>query len=582
VIILSETTNSTLLELILNSSFEAILAINNAGIVTVFNPAAERIIGLKVADVLGKPVTQTIPNSCLPRVLKTGLSELHQLLQLGDITVISNCFPVIVNKEIVGAVAILRNVTKIKKLNQEIADLKEKRAMLEAILYATNDAITVVNEKGNGILINPAYIKITGLTEADVIDKPASVAITGGESMHLKVLQTRQQVRGVRLKMGPMKKEVVVNVAPVIMEGKLRGSVGVIQDISEIMQLSEELASARKLIRHLQAKYTFDDIIGSSEQVKAAIAQAKHASDTPATVLLRGESGTGKELFAHAIHNVSGRSRWPFVRVNCMAIVQSLLESELFGYEKGAFTGAVRGGKKGYFEEADGGTIFLDEIGDIDLALQAKLLRVLQEKEIIRVGGTNPIAINVRVIAATNANLEQRIRDGTFREDLYYRLNVVPVFIPPLRVRKNDIPILAAYLCEKTAQEYKRKVPELSPAVIDMFMTYDWPGNIRELENVVGRSIINLNSNEAIILPKHIPSLTSTVKPQWLADGNMLREPEAETPPNQTLSKLLDSTEKDILQKTLQRTKGNKTKAAKQLGIAVRSLYYKLEKHGLI
>ncbi len=318
-----ETTNPTLLELILNSSFEAILAINNAGIVTVFNPAAERITGLKVTDVLGKPVTQTIPNSCLPSVLKTGLSELHQLLQLGDITVISNRFPVIVNKEIVGAVAILRNVTKIKKLNQEIADLKEKRAWLEAILYATNDAITVVNEKGNGILINPAYIKITGLTEADVIDKPASVAVTGGESMHLKVLQTRQQVRGVRLKMGPMKKEVVVNVAPVIMEGKLRGSVGVIQDISEIMQLSEELANARKLIRHLQAKYTFDDIIGSSEQVKAAIAQAKHASDTPATVLLRGESGTGKELFAHAIHNVSGRSRWPFVRVNCMAIVQS-------------------------------------------------------------------------------------------------------------------------------------------------------------------------------------------------------------------------------------------------------------------
>ncbi len=476
-------------------------------------------------------MTQTIPNSCLPSVLKTGLSELHQLLQLGDITVISNRFPVIVNKEIVGAVAILRNVTKIKKLNQEIADLKEKRAWLEAILYATNDAITVVNEKGNGILINPAYIKITGLTEADVIDKPASVAVTGGESMHLKVLQTRQQVRGVRLKMGPMKKEVVVNVAPVIMEGKLRGSVGVIQDISEIMQLSEELANARKLIRHLQAKYTFDDIIGSSEQVKAAIAQAKHASDTPATVLLRGESGTGKELFAHAIHNVSGRSRWPFVRVNCMAIVQSLLESELFGYEAGAFTGAVRGGKKGYFEEADGGTIFLDEIGDMDLALQAKLLRVLQEKEIIRVGGTTPIAINVRVIAATNANLEQRIREGTFREDLYYRLNVVPVFIPPLRVRKNDIPILAAYLCEKTAQEYKRKVPELSQSVIDMFMTYDWPGNIRELENVVGRSIINLNSNEEIILPKHIPSLTSPAKPQWLADGNISGSRKRRLPP---------------------------------------------------
>ncbi|MDD4170063.1 MAG: PAS domain S-box protein, partial [Desulfotomaculaceae bacterium] len=271
---LPETTNSALLEVILNSSLDAMLAVNNVGIVTVFNPAAERITGFKTADVLGKPVTQTIPNSCLPRVLKTGLSELHQLLQLGDITVVSDHFPIIVNKKITGAVAIFRNVTKIKKLNQQIVDLKEKRAWLEAILYATNDAVTVVNEKGNGILINPAYTKITGLTEADVIDKPASVAVTEGESMHLKVLQTRQQVRGVRIKMGPMKREVVVNVAPVMMEGKLRGSVGVIQDISEIMQLSEELARAKKLIRHLQAKYTFHDIIGISEPVKAAIAQA--------------------------------------------------------------------------------------------------------------------------------------------------------------------------------------------------------------------------------------------------------------------------------------------------------------------
>ncbi|MDD2562527.1 MAG: sigma 54-interacting transcriptional regulator, partial [Eubacteriales bacterium] len=261
----------------------------------------------------------------------------------------------------------------------------------------------------------------------------------------------------------------------------------------------------------------------------------------------------------------------------------SLLESELFGYEEGGFTGAVKGGKKGYFEEADGGTIFLDEIGDMDLALQAKLLRVLQEKEIVRVGGTNPISINVRVIAATNANLEQRIKEGTFREDLYYRLNVVPIFIPPLRGRKKDIPLLAAHLCEKIGQEYyKRKAPELSPAVIDLFMTYDWPGNIRELENIVGRSIINMNSSETIMLPKHIPFLNSNTKPQWLAAGNILREPEAEATANQKLSKLMDSTEKDILQKTLQSTKGNKTKAAKQLGIAVRSLYYKLEKYGML
>lgn len=576
-----EKINSALLEAIINSSYESMIAVNKDGLVTIFNPAAERITGLKAADVLGKTVAEVIPKSSMPRVLRTGLSELHQLLQIGNSTALGNYFPIIADKKVTGAVAILRNITKVQKLNQQIAELKEKRSWLEAILYATNDAITVVNEEGNVILINPAYTKLTGITQEDVIGKSASVAVTEGESMLLKVLQTRQEVRGVRLKMGPTKKEVVVNVAPVIIENKLRGSVGVIQDISEIMQLSDELASAKKLIRHLQAKYTFDDIIGSSEPVKAAIAQAKHASDTPATVLLRGESGTGKELFAHAIHNVSNRSKWPFVRVNCVAIVQSLLESELFGYEEGAFTGAVRGGKKGYFEEADGGTIFLDEIGDMDLALQAKLLRVLQEKEIVRVGGTNPIPINVRVIAATNANLEQRINEGTFREDLYYRLNVVPVFIPPLRGRKEDIPLLAAYLCEKIGQEYKRKVPELSPAVIDIFMKYTWPGNIREMENVVGRSMINMNGSETMILPQHLPPLTGFAKQQWPAYSNLAETPGDEASPNQTLSKLLDSTEKNILLKTLQRAKGNKTKAAKMLGIAVRSLYYKLEKHGL-
>ncbi|OPX83840.1 MAG: Arginine utilization regulatory protein RocR [Pelotomaculum sp. PtaB.Bin104] len=573
--------SNTLLELILNCSFEAIIVVDRDGLVTVFNPAAERITGLKAADMLGKPIAEAIPKTNMTRVLKTGISELHHLLQLGGSTAISNLFPIMEDKKITGALAILRNVTKLKSLNQRIIELTQKRSWLEAILHATNDAITVVNEEGNGMLINPAYTKLTGLTESDVLGKPASIAVTEGESMLLKVLHTRQPVRGVRLKMGPTKKEVVVNVAPVIIEDKLRGSVGVIQDISEILELSEELASARKMIRYLQAKYTFDDILGDSEPVKAAIAQAKHASDTPATVLLRGESGTGKELFAHAIHNVSNRSRWPFVRVNCMAIVQSLLESELFGYEEGAFTGAVRGGKKGYFEEADGGTIFLDEIGDMALALQAKLLRVLQEKEIVRVGGTNPIAINVRVIAATNANLEQKINEGTFREDLYYRLNVVPIFIPPLRGRKEDIPLLAAYLCNKVGQEYKRKVPELSPAAIQIFMGYDWPGNVRELENVVGRSIINMNSHETVILPQHLPPLTRTAKSQWPPDANLPRKPVAEAQPNQTLGKLLDSTEKDILLKTLQRTNGNKTKAAKLLGIAVRSLYNKLEKHGL-
>ncbi len=568
------------IEVILNSTHDAMIAVNQDGLVTIYNSAAERITGFKARDVLGKHVTVPIPNSRLPHVLQTGVAELNQQQKLGEATIITNRVPVKDRQgRIIGAVAIFRDISEMKELARQITDLREMRSLLEAILYSTEDAISVVDEKGYGILINPAYTRITGFSEADVLNKPCTVDIAEGESMHMKVLATRRPVRGVSMKVGPNKKAVVVNVAPIIMQGELKGSVGVIHDVSEIRKLTEELEHARSLIRRLVAKYTFDDIIGKSELIKAAVAQARHAAATPATVLLRGESGTGKELFAHAIHNASSRSGGPFVRVNSAAIAESLLESELFGYEEGAFTGAARGGKKGYFEEADGGTIFLDEIGDINPGVQAKLLRVLQEKEIVRVGGNKPIPINVRVIAATNANLEQRIKEGSFREDLYYRINVIPVFIPPLRGRKEDIPVLTTYFRQKLSQEFGRKVAEITPEAVDILMDYDWPGNIRELENVLGRTIINLNYNEEVILPHHIPALEAGPRPQWQVPVD--RRAVDEEPVEGALAEILAAVEKKVLQKTLLRAKGNKTLAAKMLGIATRSLYYKLEKHGL-
>ena len=570
------------IEVILDSTHDAMIAVNTDAEVTVYNSAAERIIGVKAADVLGKPVQNTIPNSRLPYVLKNGAAELNQQQKIGETTIITNRVPVKDRQgKIVGAVAIFRDITEMRELAQQITDLREMRSLLEAILNSTQDAISVVDEKGYGIFINPAYTRITGLTEEDVLNKPCTVDIAEGESMHMKVLATQKPVRGVTMKVGPNKKAVVVNVAPIIMNGKLKGSVGVIHDISEIRKLTEELEHAKSLIRRMTAKYTFDDMIGESELIKAAISQANHAADTPATVLLRGESGTGKELFAHAIHNASGRSRGPFVRVNCAAIAESLLESELFGYVEGAFTGAVRGGKKGYFEEAVGGTIFLDEIGDVNFGVQAKLLRVLQEKEIVRVGGTKPVQINLRVIAATNANLEQRIKEGTFREDLYYRLNVVPVFVPPLRGRKEDIPQLTAHFRVKLGQEFGRKVAKIAPEVIDILMDYDWPGNVRELENVIGRTIINMNYSEEVILPKHVPALDRSPRPRGPDAVNDVGDSGLTEELDGNLNEILDRVEKTVLRKVLQQTKGNKTMAAKLLGIATRSLYYKLEKHGL-
>jgi len=222
----------------------------------------------------------------------------------------------------------------------------------------------------------------------------------------------------------------------------------------------------RKGSAKLEAKYTFQDIVGRSDEIRIAVEQAKIAARTPATVLLRGESGTGKELFAHAIHNESDRKYNKFIRVNCAALSESLLESELFGYEEGAFSGAKRGGKKGLFEEADNGSLFLDEIGELSAKMQVKLLRVLQEKEIIRVGGTEPIPVNVRIIAATNRNLEREIAAGKFREDLYYRLNRIPIHIAPLRQRKEDIPPLCAHLIRKINHDYGRSVEGISPSAL--------------------------------------------------------------------------------------------------------------------
>ncbi|GAB6935433.1 sigma-54-dependent Fis family transcriptional regulator [Calditerricola yamamurae] len=564
-------------DVILDATHDAVLAVDAEGRITLFNRAAETITGLKREDVLGRRVTDVIPSSRLLRVLETGQAERNQEQRLdGGRRIVTNRTPVVdENGKVVGAVAVFRDITDVMALAEQVTNLKEVRSLLEAIIHATEDAISVVDARGIGILINPAYTRLTGLTEEDVIGKPADVDISEGESMHMKVLRTRKPVRGVPLKVGPKKKDVIVNVAPIIVDGELKGSVGVIHDVSEIKRLNAELEQAKKIIRTLEAKYTFEDIIGESDALRIAVEQAKKAAKTTVTVLLRGESGTGKELFAHAIHNASDRKYNQFVRVNCAALTESLLESELFGYEEGAFTGARRGGKRGLFEEASGGTIFLDEIGELSLNMQAKLLRVLQEKEVVRVGGTKPIPVDVRVIAATNVNLERAIQQGTFREDLYYRLNVFPIFIPPLRYRKEDIPLLCAHLIRKFNQEYGRMVKSVDPAALEVLSSYTWPGNVRELENILGRAIINMKFNETVIRVSHLPPLdqqggTVPAHSQRRTDG-----------PIEPLEAVVRRAEAEHIARALDATGGNKTEAARLLGISVRNLYYKLNKLGL-
>lgn len=561
--------------LILNSIHDGMIVISADGHVSFMNKSAERILGNERKSIIGKPVTEIIPGSRLPHLLESREKEVNQKLELDNgKKVITTRIPMIGEDDrVIGAYAVFKDITEVVNLAEEITDLKEVKTMLEAIIHSSDEAISVVDENGNGLVINPAYTRITGLREEDIVGKPATVDISEGESMHMKVLKTRKPVRGVRLRVGPSKREVLVNVAPVIVDGKLKGSVGVLHDVSEIQSLTSELKRARQIIRSLEAKYTFDDIIGESSEMTLALEQAKVGAKTPATVLLRGESGTGKELFAHAIHNESERRHNKFIRVNCAAIAESLLESELFGYEDGAFSGAKRGGKKGLFEEANFGSIFLDEIGELTLPMQAKLLRVLQENEIIRVGGTKPVHVDVRVIAATNVNLEKAIMKKTFREDLYYRLNRLPIYIPPLRERKKDIKMLADHLIERLNDDYGRNVGDIDEQALKQLESYEWPGNVRELENIIGRAIIYMDNLDELIQVEHLPQLHPDPKVET-------NEPQA-TWLGETLQQAVDEFERKLLADAFRSHHFNKTQTAKALGISVRNLYYKLEKYGL-
>ncbi|SCX75475.1 sigma-54 interaction domain-containing protein [Alkaliphilus peptidifermentans] len=333
--------------------------------------------------------------------------------------------------------------------------------------------------------------------------------------------------------------------------------------------LQTEIKHYKQVLQKIQgAYYSWDNIIGRSRKTAQAKEFGKKASKTGSTVLITGESGTGKELFAHAIHNESRRSHQPFIKVNCGAIPHDLLESELFGYEEGAFTGAKKGGKVGKFEFAEGGSIFLDEIGDMPLKMQVKLLRVLQEKEIERIGAANPIKIDVRIIAATNKNLKELVEKGEFREDLYYRLNVMTIEVPPLRERLEDIEALTKSLLEKLSSKLGIYVDGIDKDALDILKTYSWPGNVRELENVLERAM-NLGE-EGKILSMHLPGYIT--KKEAHIKSNVI---------HRQLSEIIEEVERETIIRYIKDTKGNKLKTAKLLGISRSSLYDKMERYNI-
>lgn len=445
----------------------------------------------------------------------------------------------------------------------------QTRDLIQAAFESAYEGIVITDPNGFIMMMNQTYAKFLGVDAKEVVGKHCTEVIENTR-MHIVAKTKEAELAQIqRIKGGDM----IAHRIPIIQDGKVIAVVGKVlfQNARELHALSAHVLRLQKelnyyqgeLLKSVGAKFSFDDIIGNSSKIRSVkeIAERVAASDT--TVFISGESGTGKELFAHAIHKHSHRKFGPFVRVNCAAIPETLVESVLFGYEEGAFTGAMKGGKKGKFEMAHQGTIFLDEIGELPMTMQAKLLRVLQEKEVERIGGMHPIKVDVRIIAASNRDLEQMVKKGQFRQDLFYRLHVVSLHIPPLRERREDIPLLAESLLKMLSQEIGVYVNGIDAEAMNALLSYDWPGNIRELKNVLERTLHMKDGD--IIQVHHLP--VHVVKGGTGKSRHF------------SLQEALEQAEKEAIQQVLKVTNNDKIRAIQLLGISKSSFYQKLKKH---
>lgn len=482
-----------------------------------------------------------------------------------------NVIVVVDNKKKVTG--LIRNEELINYFNKQLIKNKALVKELNAVIESSYDGIYIADARGFTTRVNKAYERITGLEEKELVGKNLATLVDEGyysSSTTLKVMESKKTVTIVqRLKNG---KKILCTGNPVFNEdGHLDKVITNVRDITELEELKRKLDQAEELKdRYLteaiflrQQQLQLDGLIVRSENMQNVIKQCIKVAEFDSSVLILGESGVGKEIIAKLIHKSSKRSSGPFMKINCGAIPENLLESELFGYEEGAFTGARKNGKPGFFELASGGTLLLDEISELPLQMQVSLLRVIQEKEFIRVGGTKPIKTNVRLLFASNRNLEEMVGNGEFRKDLFYRINVIPIKIPPLRERVEDIRPLIDYFVGKIQTQYGIK-KTISEDTMKMMQDYIWPGNVRELENVVERILVL--TMDPVIKPEHLPDNISKV----ISEKNGARDNQ---PPDLykngiiPLKDALDEVEKQLIKQALI-TYGSTRKAANALRVS--------------
>ncbi len=458
----------------------------------------------------------------------------------------------------------------VNKLVEELEQLKIKNRVLEILFEEVLECIVIVDTNGLVRMMNRSYAEFLGIKPEDAVGKHVTEVIENTR-LHIVTKTGKEEINEIQRINGH---DAVTTRIPIIENNKIQGAIGKVmfKDIWEVEALYKKLNAANKelnlykeRLKKINGEYfALDKIIGESKEIKQLKKVVSQVANTDSTILITGESGTGKEVFANAIHEISDRRDNNFIKINCAAIPENILESELFGYEEGAFTGAKRGGKAGKFELAHGGTILLDEIGDMSLNMQAKILRVLQEKEVMRVGGYKANKIDVRIIAATNQNLQEKIKKGEFREDLYFRLNVVNLNLPALRERPNDVKTLCDYFITIYNKKFGIYVEQIEDDALQHMIKYPWPGNVRELRNVIERAYNFVNGDT--IKTQHLPSK--------IIDQQI-------SPCVGDLNKILDDVERQSIIKALETTNGNKSRAAKMLGINRSGLYQKLKKHGI-
>lgn len=569
------------LEIVINSAYNPIVAIDRKGIITIWNQAAENLTRLKKKDIIGRFINDIIPESELIDIIESGRCEYGIRLCIGSRFFITNRAPIVKNGEITGAVAVLYDVSELENVSRELEYVKTLNSEMDAIIDSSFDGLYITDGSGMTLRINKAIRRMTGLGEEDLVNKTMNELVETGvlsRSASLVVLERKEPVTTTLVTVTGT--TLLVSATPVFDEkGEIFRVVTSVRDISELNMLKQKVEQLEGLKKHFEFRMNemkirlSEDLVFKNKEMEKVVYQAMKIAEVDSTVLISGESGVGKEVIGEIIQRNSVRSKGPFVKLNCAAIPENLLESELFGYEPGAFTGARREGKPGLFEVATEGTMLLDEIGDVPLHLQVKLLRALQQKEIFRVGGTKPITIDVRIIAITNRDLEEMVRKGDFREDLYYRLNVVPIHVPALRDRREDIPLLVRHFLTKFNERYNLK-KSISPEAIEMMMIYCWPGNIRQLENLIERLVVTTSTEEIDI--QHLPpyfmesdSGTGDNKQQPVSVNSII-----------PLKKAVESLERQLLEKTFSIT-SSCYKAARLLEVDASTVSRKASRYNI-